>query len=66
VVELNSELNAAIADPKIKTRFADLGGTSLAGSPADFAKLTAEETEKWGKVIRAGKIKPKVDSKLCS
>ena len=57
VVKLNSELNAAVADPKMKARFADLGGTSLAGSPADFAKLIAEETEKWGKVIRAANIK---------
>jgi len=55
--KLNSELNAAVADPKMKARFADLGGTSLAGSPADFAKLIAEETEKWGKVIRAANIK---------
>jgi tripartite-type tricarboxylate transporter receptor subunit TctC len=58
VVKLNSELNAADADPKIKVRFADLGGTSLAGSQADFAKLIADETDKWGKVIRAAKIKP--------
>jgi tripartite-type tricarboxylate transporter receptor subunit TctC len=58
VVKLNSELNAAVADPKIKARFAELGGTSLAGSSADFAKLIAEETDKWGKVIRAAKIKP--------
>jgi tripartite-type tricarboxylate transporter receptor subunit TctC len=58
VTKLNSELNAAVADPKIKARFADLGGTSLAGSPADFAKLIADETDKWGKVIRAAKIKP--------
>jgi tripartite-type tricarboxylate transporter receptor subunit TctC len=52
------DLNAAVADPKIKTRFAELGGTSLAGSSADFAKLIADETNKWGKVIRAAKIKP--------
>jgi tripartite-type tricarboxylate transporter receptor subunit TctC len=58
VAKLNSELNAAVAAPKIKTRFADLGGTSLAGSQADFAKLIADETDKWGKVIRAAKIKP--------
>jgi hypothetical protein len=43
----NGELSAAAADPKIKARFADLGGTSLAGSPADFAKLIADETDKW-------------------
>jgi tripartite-type tricarboxylate transporter receptor subunit TctC len=58
VAKLNSELNAAAADPKMKARFADLSGTPLVGSPADFAKLIADETEKWGKVIRAAKIKP--------
>jgi tripartite-type tricarboxylate transporter receptor subunit TctC len=46
-----------LADPALKGRFADLGGTVLAGSPADFGKLVAEETEKWGKVIRAANIK---------
>ena len=55
--KLNKEINAALIDPKIKTRLADLGGTALAGSPADFGKLIAEETEKWGKVIRAANIK---------
>jgi tripartite-type tricarboxylate transporter receptor subunit TctC len=55
---LNKEINAALADPKIKTRFADLGGTVLPGSPADFGKVIADETEKWGKVIRAANIKP--------
>jgi tripartite-type tricarboxylate transporter receptor subunit TctC len=54
---LNKEINAALADPKIKTRFVDLGGTILPGSPADFGKLIADETEKWGKVIRAAGIK---------
>ena len=44
----------ALADPKIKARLADLGGTVLPGSPADFGKLIADETEKWGKVIRVG------------
>jgi tripartite-type tricarboxylate transporter receptor subunit TctC len=58
VDKLNSELNTAVANAKMKARFADLGGTSLAGSPADFAKLIADETDKWGKVIRAAKIKP--------
>lgn len=56
--KLNREVNAGIADPKIRTRLADLGGTMLAGSPADFGKLIADETEKWGKVIRAANIKP--------
>ena len=54
---LNTEINAALADPKIKARLADLGGTPLLGSPADFAKLIADETEKWGKVVRAAGIK---------
>jgi tripartite-type tricarboxylate transporter receptor subunit TctC len=58
VEKLNKEINAALADPKIKARLADLGGTPLIGSPADFGKLIAEETEKWGKVIRAANIKP--------
>jgi tripartite-type tricarboxylate transporter receptor subunit TctC len=56
--KLNREINAALADPKIKARLADLGGTALAGSPADFGKLIADETEKWGKVVRAVNIKP--------
>jgi len=57
VDKLNQEINAALADPKVKARFADLGGTVFAGSPADFRKLIAEDTEKWGKVIRAAHIK---------
>jgi tripartite-type tricarboxylate transporter receptor subunit TctC len=56
--KLNKVINAGLADPKIKARLADLDGTVLVGSPADFAKLIAEETEKWGKVIRAANIKP--------
>ena len=52
VDRLNKEINAALADPKIKARLADLGGTVLAGSPADFGKLIADETEKWGKVVK--------------
>jgi tripartite-type tricarboxylate transporter receptor subunit TctC len=57
ITKLNSEINAAFADPNIKARLADLGGKSLVNSPADFAKLIAEETEKWGTVIRAANIK---------
>jgi tripartite-type tricarboxylate transporter receptor subunit TctC len=57
VDKLNKEINAGLADPKIKARFAELGGIALSGSPADFGKLIAEETEKWGKVIRAANIK---------
>jgi tripartite-type tricarboxylate transporter receptor subunit TctC len=58
VDKLNREINAALADPKMKARLADLGGTVLPGSPADFSKLIADETEKWAKVIRANNIKP--------
>jgi tripartite-type tricarboxylate transporter receptor subunit TctC len=58
VNKLNNEINAALADPPLKARLADLGGTVIAGSPADFGKLIADETEKWGKVIRAANIKP--------
>ena len=58
VEKLNREINVALADPKIKARLVDLGSTVLPGSPADFGKLIADETDKWGKVIRAGNIKP--------
>src|SRR5262245_39106407 len=53
VAKLNTEVNAALADPNMKARLADLGGTVLAGSPAEFGKLIVDETEKWGRVIRA-------------
>jgi tripartite-type tricarboxylate transporter receptor subunit TctC len=52
VDKLNKEINAGLADPKIKARLADLGGRPLVGSPAGFGKLIAEETEKWGKVVK--------------
>jgi tripartite-type tricarboxylate transporter receptor subunit TctC len=55
---LNTHISACLADPNIKARLIDLGATSLAGSPAQFGQLIAEETEKWGKVIRAANIKP--------
>jgi tripartite-type tricarboxylate transporter receptor subunit TctC len=58
VAKLNTEINAGLADPKLKARLADLGGTVLAGSPAEFGKLIADETEKWGKVVRAAHMKP--------
>jgi tripartite-type tricarboxylate transporter receptor subunit TctC len=58
VDKLNREINAGLVDPKIRARIADLGGTALAGSPAEVGKLIADETEKWGKVIRAANIKP--------
>jgi tripartite-type tricarboxylate transporter receptor subunit TctC len=57
VDKLNKEINAGLADPKIKARFADLGGTPLALTPAEYGKLLADETEKWGKVIRSANIK---------
>jgi len=58
ISKLNREINAGLADPKLKARLADAGGIPLALSPSDFAKLIADETEKWGKVIRAANIKP--------
>ena len=58
VVKLNAEINAVLADPRMKTRLADLGETPLPGSPAGFGKLIADETEKWGKVVRFASIKP--------
>jgi tripartite-type tricarboxylate transporter receptor subunit TctC len=57
IASLNRETNAGLADPTIKARFDDMGGMALTGSPADFAKLIADETEKWGKVIRTAGIK---------
>ena len=57
VEKLNREINAALADPKIKTRIADLGATVLQGSPAEFGKLIADETEKWAKVVKFAAIK---------
>ena len=58
VDRLNKETNAGLADPKIKTRLAELAGPVLPGSPADFGKLITDETEKWGKVIKFVGIKP--------
>jgi len=55
--KLNKEINAGVADPRIKARFADLGATVFMGSPADFGKLIADETEKWSKVVRAAHMK---------
>jgi tripartite-type tricarboxylate transporter receptor subunit TctC len=57
VEKLNKEINAGLADPRLKARLADLGGIALAGSPADFGKLIAEETEKWAKVIQFAGVK---------
>jgi tripartite-type tricarboxylate transporter receptor subunit TctC len=58
IAKLNNEINTGLADPKLKVRLADLGGTVIAGSPAEFGKLIADEAEKWGQVIRAANIKP--------
>jgi tripartite-type tricarboxylate transporter receptor subunit TctC len=59
VVEtLNREINAALADPRMKARLADLGGTVLPGSPSDFGKFLVDETEKWGRVIKFAGLKP--------
>jgi tripartite-type tricarboxylate transporter receptor subunit TctC len=59
VDKLNQEINAALADPNMQTRLAELGSTALPGSPGDFGKLIAEETEKWGKVVKFADIKPR-------
>jgi tripartite-type tricarboxylate transporter receptor subunit TctC len=56
--KVNATINSGLADAALKTRFADIGGLVLPGSPADFAKLIRDETEKWGKVIRDAKIAP--------
>src|SRR5262249_24027879 len=58
VEKLNREINAALADPKMKARVADLGGTIIAGSPGDFGTLIAEETEKWARVVKFSGAKP--------
>jgi tripartite-type tricarboxylate transporter receptor subunit TctC len=58
VDKLNKEINAALADSTIKARLIDLGSTVITGSPAEFGKFIGEETDKWGKVIRAANIKP--------
>ena len=55
---LNKEINVALADAKIKARLAELGGTAIAGSPTDFGKLVADETEKWAKVVKFSGAKP--------
>jgi tripartite-type tricarboxylate transporter receptor subunit TctC len=55
--KLNKEINAGLSDPKTKARFADLGGMMLAGTPGDFEKLIADETEKWGKVVKYSGVK---------
>ena len=58
IEKLNKAVNAALSEPKMKAQLADLGGTVLPGSPADFGKLIADETEKWAKVVKFAGIKP--------
>jgi tripartite-type tricarboxylate transporter receptor subunit TctC len=58
IATLNKEINATLADPKMKTRLAVLGGAPLPGSPADFGKLIADETDRWGKVVKLSGAKP--------
>jgi tripartite-type tricarboxylate transporter receptor subunit TctC len=58
VAKLNMEINAALADPKIRARLADVGGTPIPMTPADFGKLIVDETEKWAKVVKSASIKP--------
>jgi tripartite-type tricarboxylate transporter receptor subunit TctC len=58
VDKLNKEINTGLADPKIKARLTDLGGTALTGSPADFGRLIADETEKWARVVKFSGAKP--------
>ena len=58
VAKLNMEMNAGLADTAVRARLADLGGTVIPGSPADFGKLVAEEIEKWGKVVKFSGAKP--------
>jgi tripartite-type tricarboxylate transporter receptor subunit TctC len=55
---LNNEINASLADPKMRAQLADLGSMPLVGSPADFGKLIVEETEKWGKVVKFAGMTP--------
>jgi tripartite-type tricarboxylate transporter receptor subunit TctC len=58
IEKLNGEINAGLADPRIRARLAELGGSPLVGSPTDFGALVAEETGRWAKVIRSASIKP--------
>jgi tripartite-type tricarboxylate transporter receptor subunit TctC len=58
VDKLNREINAALSDPRIKARLADLGGLILSSTSADFARVLAEEVEKWGKVVKFSGAKP--------
>jgi tripartite-type tricarboxylate transporter receptor subunit TctC len=55
---LNREINAVLGDARVKGRLADLGATVLVGTPADFGRMLADETEKWGRVVKASGAKP--------
>ena len=57
VEKLNKEINVSIADPKLQAQLANLGGTALGGSPADFAKLISDEVKKWSRVVVAANMK---------
>jgi len=57
VAMLNKEINTALTDPNIKARLASMGSTAITGGPAEFATFLSEETDKWGKVVRAANIK---------
>ena len=57
IEKLNKEINAGLADPKLKAKLADLGGTVISGSPADFGKFIAEEIDKWSKVVKFAGIR---------
>jgi tripartite-type tricarboxylate transporter receptor subunit TctC len=57
IEKLNKEIKVGLVDPKVKAQFSDLGGTPFAGSPGDFGKFVADETERWGKVVRAANLK---------
>jgi tripartite-type tricarboxylate transporter receptor subunit TctC len=58
IEKLNKEINAALAEPNLKARFAELGSNTVGGSPADYRKLLSEETEKWAKVVKFSGAKP--------
>ena len=58
IEKLNREINAGLADPKLKARFTDQGPAAFVGSPADFGKFIVDETDKWAKVVRTANIKP--------
>jgi tripartite-type tricarboxylate transporter receptor subunit TctC len=58
IEKLNADINAGLTDPKLKARFAELGATVFVGSPADFGRFIADETEKWAKVVKFAGIKP--------